>query len=324
MTLGEHLGELRGCLVRSLVALVVACVPCFWLARPILQFLARPVVLANQRHGQPESFLATSPVEAFLVYVKVALIAGVVLAAPYIIYQLWSFVAAGLYEGERRWVRRLAPLSVALFMLGVTFMYTFVLLLSLNFLVGFAAWLKVPDVQPSGLERLLLGERAPPGDLPHAIEWGESRPPVLRGDPATAPLGAIWFNEHERALKVQGVDGIYALPMHLGGSGAMMTSHFRIGEYLTFVLLLTVAFGCAFQTPLVVLFLARSGIVALATLRRYRKVVIFIIVVIAGILAPPDILSHLLLSAPMYLLFELGMLLAARTAHRPHRAEGPP
>jgi sec-independent protein translocase protein TatC len=75
---------------------------------------------------------------------------------------------------------------------------------------------------------------------------------------------------------------------------------------------MTVAFGAAFQMPLVVYFLVRSGIVSAKTLRSYRKIVILLIVIIAGVLAPPDLLSHLLLSGPMILLFELGLIVADR------------
>ena len=77
-----------------------------------------------------------------------------------------------------------------------------------------------------------------------------------------------------------------------------------------------IAFGAAFQLPLVVIFLVATGIASVATLRSYRKVVFLTIVVIAGILAPPDLLSHLMLSGPMILLFEIGLLIAARREAR--------
>ena len=78
------------------------------------------------------------------------------------------------------------------------------------------------------------------------------------------------------------------------------------------MLVLTIAFGAAFQTPLVVVFLARSGIIPVETFRKYRKVVVLVILLLAGMLSPPDLFSHLLLSGPMVALFELGLLLARR------------
>ena len=312
MSLGDHLEELRGCLLRSIVALLTACLLCIWPAKFLLEILARPVVLALRRHGQPDSFLATGPVESLMVYVKVVLIARIVLASPYILHQLWAFVAAGLYPHEKKWVHRLVPASVGLFLLGVVFMYLFALLLSLNFLVGFSGWLPQPQADPTALERLLL--QMPEPQLPATQPAADAPPavPIVRHDPNTPSPGAVWFNVDERKLKLRGVDGTYSLQLVRDQQRALVTTHFRIGEYLSFVLMLTIAFGTAFQMPLVVLFLARTGLVPLETLRRYRKIVIVVIVFIAGLLAPPDLLSHLMLIVPMLVLFEAWLWLAGR------------
>lgn len=319
MTVGEHLEELRRCLLRGLIALVLVCIPCIWLARYLLAILVRPLVLALRYNGQPDSLLATSPVENILVYIKVVLIAGVTLAAPYLIYQLWTFVAAGLYPQEKTWVRKLVFPSVGLFAVGVVFMYLFVLLIALNFLVGFSSWLPLPQADPNAFERSILGVKR--------VEEGASAAtqpladvPVVERDPEAVPDGAMWFNVHEQRLKIRGGEETFSYQFQRDEHRAMVTTHFKIGEYLTFVLMMTIAFGVAFQMPLVVLFLARSGIVPVEVMRRYRKVVILVIVFVAGILAPPDLLSHVLLSLPMYLLFELGMLLAGREAGRASEA----
>ena len=95
---------------------------------------------------------------------------------------------------------------------------------------------------------------------------------------------------------------------------------FTLQKYVSLVTWLAIVFGAAFQMPLVVYFLARSGLVPIEVLRKYRKIVILIIVFTAGILAPPDLFSHLLLSGPMILLFELGLLLAARKQSAAARA----
>lgn len=312
MTLGEHLEELRWRLVRSILALVIACIPCIWLAGPLLEWLARPMILALRRYGQPDSFLATGPVETFLIYVKVVVISGLILAAPYVLYEMWAFVAAGLYPREKRWVLRLVPFSVGLFLLGVAFMYVFVLLLSLNFLVGFSTWLPLPNVHASPLEMALLGEHRTPPATTQSAEPGGSQIAVVDADPPDPATGTIWFNRDDGRLKLHLPDGTRSVQLARDTQRSLMTTHFRISEYLTFVLVLTIAFGAAFQTPLVVLFLVRSGLVAHATLRKYRKVVIMIIVLISAVLAPPDMLSMILLGVPMYVLFEVGMLLARR------------
>jgi sec-independent protein translocase protein TatC len=313
MTIGEHLEELRSRLLRALAALVVACVICIWPAKYLLAIIARPYVLVAGRHEQEMSFLQTNPVEVILIYIKVVLIAGVVIAAPYIIHQLWSFVAAGLYKHEKRYVYRLVPWSVGLFVIGVLFMYTFVLLVSLGFLVRFSNWIPLPNPEPMSWEKTLLGEHE--SKVPTTQPGIEDVPPVplLSTDPNDAPTGAIWFNVHEHKLKVRGVDDeTWSLRFTRDGKRSMVQTHLKIGDYLSFILVLTVAFGLAFQMPLVVYFLGRSGLVPVESLRKYRKFVILIIVFIAGILAPPDLFSHLMLSGPMILLFELGLQLAAR------------
>lgn len=314
MTIGEHLDELRRRVIFSLLALAAACILCIWPARFLLEIIARPVILALERHGQPASLLATHPVENMLVYIKVVVIFGVLIAGPFIIYQLWGFVATGLYRHEKVWVYRLVPASIGLFVAGVVFMYMFVLIVSLHFLVGFSGWMPLPDPKPNAFERRVLGI--------HSVEVPESQPapaplPLLNDDPNTPPTGSMWINVPEGRLKVRWPEGeTHSIKLMPDEQRGLVTTHFKIGEYLSFVLVMTIAFGLAFQMPLVVLFLARSGIVPPETLRKYRRIVILMIVVIAGILAPPDLLSHLLLSGPMILLFELGLLLAGRGPQR--------
>ncbi|MFO0840549.1 MAG: twin-arginine translocase subunit TatC [Phycisphaerae bacterium] len=312
MTVGEHLEELRTRLIRALTALVVVCLLCIWPAKYLLEFIARPVVLVLRRHNQPESLLQTSPVEAILIYIKVVLVTGVVIASPYILYQIWAFVAAGLYPHERRWVTKIFPYSVGLFLTGVAFMYTLVLLVSLNFLVGFSTWIPLPSAQPNAVERVLLGAPTPPAPTTQAVAPDSPRVPFIESDPGTPASGMIWFNTLEGKLKLRAADRTYAFRMTPDRDQGMFETHFKISDYLSFVLIMTIAFGAAFQMPLVVLFLVRSGIIELQTLRSYRRLVILAIVIIAGILAPPDLLSHIMLSIPMILLFELGLLLAAR------------
>lgn len=319
MTIGEHIEELRGCLLRSMAALVVACLACIWPAKYLLELIARPVVLVLRAHGQPDSFLATSPVENLMVYIKVVLIFGVVIAAPYIIYQLWMFVAAGLYRHEKTWVYRLLPISLGLFATGVVFMYTLALLMSLNFLVGFSGWLPLPRAEPTALERMLLRLPSPAAATSQpAVGAGSAAVvPLVDRDPVAPPVGAVWVNVPDAKLKLRGPDSqTYSVQIQRDDRRALVTTHFRIGEYLSFVLVLTIAFGAAFQTPLVVVFLARSGIVPVETFRKYRKVVILVILLLAGMLSPPDLFSHLLLSGPMVALFELGLLLARRGDER--------
>jgi len=315
MTIGEHLDELRGCLVRSLLALVGACLLCIWPSKFILEIIARPFVIAQKHHGQPTTFLLTSPTEAFLIYVKVVIVAGLILSGPYILYQFWSFIGAGLYRNEKKWVYRLIPVSAGLFFVGVAFMYLFVLLVCLNFLIGFGQWLPMPPTDLLPWEAAIMG--ASPSSQP-ASQPVASMPtvPIFAADPTAPAAGSLWFNSVDSKLKLHSGAQTYYLQLQSGGHSSLVTTHFRLDEYISFFLVMTIAFGAAFQMPLVVYFLVRTGIVPAATMRAYRKVVILGIVIVAGILAPPDLMSHLLLSGPMILLFELGLLVAGRDKPR--------
>jgi Sec-independent protein secretion pathway component TatC len=324
MTLGEHLDELRACVFRSLVALVLACVLLIWPARYLFEFMVRPAVIALRSHGQPENLLQTGPTELLTIYFRVVLIAGVILASPYILHQLWTFVAAGLYPKEQRWVRRLVPFSVGLFLLGVAFMYAFVLLLSLDWLVGFGSWIPLPHAEPTALERTLIGQAAPQTPASQPALWDTPPIVLVEHDPKDPPVGRLWFNVIEHKLKLRAVDQVYSAPMAADTNRPIVTTYFKVGDYLSFVLSLTIAFGLAFQVPLVVMALARIGIVTRSQFRRLRRVVWFIIVVAAGVLAPPDILSMILLTVPMILLFELGLLLAGRAERARPTASAPP
>lgn len=312
MTLGDHLDELRGCILRSLLALTVVGLILIWPSRYLFSVLVRPAMLALRHHGQPETLLQTGPTEVIAIYIKVILIAAVVIASPYVLYELWRFVAAGLYPKEKRFVLRLLPASVGLFLTGVVFMYLFVLLLSLNWLVGFSAWLPLPEVHANPLERVLLQEAPETATTTAPALEGVPPVPLLAEDPKDVPPGRVWFNTSEMRLKVSGEGREFSVALVADEKRSVVTTHFKVGDYLSFLLKMTIAFGLAFQVPLVVYALARLGIVTLTQFRYFRRYVWFGIICIAAVLAPPDLLSHLLLSLPMIVLFEIGLWFAAR------------
>lgn len=322
MSLGEHLDELRAVVIRSIFVLVGAIIVCIWPAWYLLEWTVHPLRLALLQNGQPDSLLATSPVEPLLMYAKVVIFLAIVVAAPIIFGLIWSFVAKGLYKNEKQWVYRLIPVSAGLFLTGVAFMYTFVLVLSLNFLIGFASWLPLPSGQPGPIAKLLgidyvdqetAGHDVPPLDVP-----------VYMADPAEPPTGGVWFNQLEQKLKVSTSERTYSVQLQRDDKRGLVTTHLKIGDYLNFVLVLAIAFGMAFQIPLVVVFLTKTGIVPREKLASYRKGVILGIVIVAGMIAPPDLMSHVMLSIPMVLLFEIGLLFSPRTSPaRSVDGEGP-
>jgi sec-independent protein translocase protein TatC len=173
-----------------------------------------------------------SPAAGFISYIKIALMAGLILSSPWVFYQIWMFVAAGLYAHEKRYIHTAIPFSASLFVIGALFFLFIVAPLTLKFLVK--------------------------------------------------------FNE--------GILDAW--------------SNFTFADYISFITMLMLVFGVAFQTPIAIFFLNRTGLVSIESLRKSRKFVILIIFVIAAMATPPDPISQVTLAIPLYCLFELGILLS--------------
>ena len=178
------------------------------------------------------SLQTLAPADGIISYIKIALISGLILSSPWVFYQIWMFVAAGLYPNEKRYVHMAAPFSAALFVIGALFFVMVVAPLTLGFLVKF----------------------------------------------------------NERVLGV--------------------SSNFTFANYISFVTMLMLVFGIAFQTPIAIFFLNKTGLVSVKALRKSRKFVLLGIFVVAAMATPPDVVSQITLGIPLYLLFELGILLS--------------
>jgi len=176
--------------------------------------------------------IVLSPAAGFVSYIRIALMAGLILSSPWVFYQIWMFIAAGLYPHERKYVHSAVPFSATLFVIGALFFLFVVAPLTLGFLVKF--------------NEDLLGAR----------------------------------------------------------------SSFTFSDYISFVTMLMLVFGIAFQTPIAIFFLNKTGLVSIEALRKSRKVVILIIFIVAAMATPPDVFSQVTLAIPLYLLFELGILLS--------------
>ena len=184
-----------------------------------------PVLLWQPLARDPRVSITTlSAQEAFGIYVKAAILVGIVLASPWIFYQLWMFVAAGLYPHEKRLIHVFLPVSLGLFLVGALLAFFFVFDFVLDYLLAFNEWL--------GLDP----------------------------DP-------------------------------------------RISEWMSFVLVLPVGFGLGFQLPLVMLFLERIGVVDVATYLSQWRMAVLVICVVSAILTPADPYSMLSLAAPLCLLY---------------------
>lgn len=224
----SHLIELRDRLLRSVIGFIVVFIAFFPFANKIYAFLAKPLMSQLPAGGQ---MIATSVTTPFFVPMKVAMMAAFLVSLPHTLYQIWAFVAPGLYAHEKKLMVPMIVSSCLLFLCGMAFAFFAVFPVIFGFIVG------------------------------------------------TAPEGV-----------------------------AVMTD---IGEYLDFVMTLFFAFGIAFEVPIAVVLAVRFGWVTVAALKEARGYVIVGAFVIGAIFTPPDIISQFMLAVPIWLLYELGILVSA-------------
>ena len=234
LPLTAHLQELRKRLILSFVAVGIGFGVCYTFAQPLFDVLAAPLLRVMPAGG---SMVFTGVAEGFFTYMKVGFIAGFILASPFVLYQVWAFVAPGLYKNEKRYVVPFVFLGTFFFALGIIFGYFVALPVGFQFLLSYAK------------------------------------------------------------------DVIKPLP--------------SIREYLSFSVKFLLAFGLVFQFPVVLLLLARIGVVDAKMLVHQRKYAILLIFILAAVVTPPDIISQVLMALPLMGLYELSVLLVRLFGRRP-------
>jgi len=137
MSFLEHLEELRRRLIYSIIAVAVGFFFCWGYAEKIFALMQRPIIDALQRNGMPEKLVYLNPTEPFNLYLKIGLMAGIFVACPFILYQVWMFVSPGLYRHEKRYVFPFMLSTVLLFLSGALFGYKTVYPAALDFLIGY-------------------------------------------------------------------------------------------------------------------------------------------------------------------------------------------
>jgi sec-independent protein translocase protein TatC len=137
MSFFDHLSELRKRLVYSMLAVLGGTLAGLKFSTDVFGWLSRPMMAAFREHHLEERLIYTSPTGAVNMYLKVAIYLGLVISSPIVLYQVWLFIAPGLYKHERRAVTGFIFSSVSLFLLGIAFCYYILLPYTLSFLVGF-------------------------------------------------------------------------------------------------------------------------------------------------------------------------------------------
>ena len=148
----EHLAELRTRLIQCVIALLIGVLAVFFFAESLLDFLVRPLAKILIEYGQDPTLIFTSPQEKFFALFRISFLGGFMLAFPVIAYQLWRFVAPGLYKNEKGAFLPFIIASPALFLLGSSFAHYVVTPLAMRFFIGFA------DIIPALSEAITQGD----------------------------------------------------------------------------------------------------------------------------------------------------------------------
>ena len=222
--LGEHLIALRRLLLRSAAAIGIAFLAVFYVAiDPLMGFITGPIV------ERGITVIYTEMSAALMTKLKVAFIAGVVVACPYVFWQIWAFIKPALYAHEKRAFRLTFAATVALFLLGVAFCYAAVYFLAVDFF-------------------------------------------LVAGEDLATPMLAI-------------------------------------DKYVSFLFGFVLPFGVAFELPVALYITTKMGLTNYQMLASKRKFVILATVIVAAFLTPPDVVSQIMLSIPILILFEVSLLI---------------
>ena len=297
MSLGGHLDELRSRLIKASIVPVALALAVFMNASYVRAFLVRPLVQALEATGQPTNLQVLSPTETIMVDLQISIWAAVVVSLPWILWQVWLFVSPGLYAHERRYARFLVPLSALLVALGLSGLYL-TMPYMMEMMIGFG-------VEPP---------RTVAAPEPTAADAAAPRIEVRDADPPSAAPGQVWMLKGDAQLYVavdagRGDGALEVRTIATRTTGAL-SQQYRLQEYVDFLIFFAVAIAIAFQMPVAVLLLGWIGILDTRFLRKYRRYAIFACAIIAAVVTPTvDVVSMLALMVPLYLLYELGILL---------------
>jgi sec-independent protein translocase protein TatC len=263
MSFWDHLDELRALLFRSIIAVVVAMITAF----VFKEFLFDHVILAPKNSDfityrvlcklgklisvnslcfdtASLNLINISLAGQFMSHMTVSLVAGFIVATPYIIWEFWRFVKPGLTPVEIKYTRGAVLIISSLFLTGILFSYFLVVPVMVNFLGNY----------------------------------------------------------------------------HVSAS---VTNQIALNSYVGSVTTMTLLMGLIFEFPIVVFFLTRIGILNPSLLKKYRKHTIIFILIAAGIITPsPDIFSQLVVSVPLYVLYEISLVISSRIYRKRSEMDG--
>ena len=238
MTFWEHLAELRSRLLRAAIAVVVASIAAWLYRETLLDWLTRPFLQGWKMGGVSgtASLHFASPAALFVAYVKLAIMGGLVIALPFVFYQLWMFVAPGLYSREKRYALPFVAVSCLLFATGGYFSWRVVMPNAYQYLLGFS------------------------GDV--------------------------------------------------GNAGFSVQPTVMIDDYIDFVFRMLLAFGAAFELPVLIFFLTIAGVINHRHLIKFARYFVIVAFIVSAVITPPDVVSQFFLAIPLCILYAISIGIA--------------
>lgn len=252
MSFLDHLEALRWHIIRSVIAIIVCGVVAFiysdfvwdsiifapkshdfWTSRMIIKVSNFLGMESNGLNSQPLQLISYNMSGQFMVSIWTAIIAGFILAFPYVVYQFWSFIKPALYENERNHARGAVAIMSGLFLLGILFGYYLIVPFSIDFLATYSISKEV-------------------------------------------------------------------------------VNQINILSYISSVVSIVIAGGVSFELPVIAYFLSRVGLLTPRFLKKYRKHSYVVLLIIAAIITPPDVLSQILVAIPLVILYEISIIISGR------------
>ena len=252
MSFLDHLEALRWHIIRSAIAIITCAVLVyanskfiwdniifapnkndFWTSRMIIKLSNLLGIQSQGLNKTPIELINFNLSGQFMVDVWTAIIAGFIIAFPYVVYQFWSFIKPALYENERKHASGAVAIMSGLFLLGVLFGYYLI--------------------------------------VPFSLDW----------------LGSYKISD-------------------------TVANQINILSYISSVTSIVIAGGVSFELPVIVYFLSRVGLLTPKFLRKYRKHSYVVLLIIAAIITPPDVLSQILVAVPLVILYEISIVISSR------------
>ncbi len=303
MSLLEHLSELRTRLRNAGIAFVVALIGSLIFAKDFFVLLTRPIQKAMVElclDPNKVGFVYTSPTEPFWCYFKLAIIMSILVASPFIFWELWKFIAPGLYRKEKKLAGGVTAATALCFVGGALFGYFALTQTASYYLIA----MPMPDEQMKECEQQheaaakaraeRIKARAARKDTAGVAVAAEvtkpdpTKPDPAKPDPGTA-MGEVDEDQKIR-LRIDPMQSMEAV------------SNFQI--------MMLAGCGVAFELPVVLSLLGLLGLISAGGLWRFNKYALVLSAVVGGVLTPsPDVISQLLLAGPLYALYNISIVI---------------